>query len=99
MVGTVKIPLPGRAYVDEDVFAFERAELFGRAWICVGRVDEVALPGQWLRAEVAGEPLLVVRRADLELDAFYDVCRHRGASVVARAECGRAARFECPYHG
>jgi Rieske 2Fe-2S family protein len=92
-------PLPGRAFVDEGVFAFETQSIFGRAWVCVGRVEEVAMPGQWLRETVAGEPVVVVRGPDLRLRAFLDVCRHRGASVVGRAACGRSARFECPYHG
>jgi Rieske 2Fe-2S family protein len=92
-------PLPARAFVDEAVFAFEEARLFGQSWICVGRIDEVKLPGQWLRETVGGEPVLVVRGADLRLRALLDVCRHRGASVVGRAACGRTPRFECPYHG
>jgi Rieske 2Fe-2S family protein len=90
---------PARAYVNESVFAFERSAIFGRSWLCVGRTDEVELPGQWLRDDVAGEPIVVVRGPDLRLRAFFDVCRHRGASLVARRECGRNARFECPYHG
>lgn len=92
-------PLPGRAFYDEDVFAFEEDAILGRSWHCVGREEDVALPGQWLRARVAGEALLLVRGADLELRGFHDVCRHRGASLAAGAECGRAARLECPYHG
>lgn len=92
-------PFPARAYTDDGVFQLEREEIFGRAWICVGHVEEVALPGQWLREVVAGEPVLVVRGPDLRLRAFFDVCRHRGASLVGRAPCGRAARLECPYHG
>ncbi|MDF2695599.1 MAG: hypothetical protein K0S65_3982 [Labilithrix sp.] len=92
-------PLPGRAFVDDGIFAFERDAIFGRTWICVGRLEEVALPGQWIRETVAGEPILVMRGQDLHLRAFFDVCRHRGASIVARAPCGRAARLECPYHG
>lgn len=96
-------PFPGSAYVDADVFARERARIFEDAWICVGREEEVALPGQFVRAVVTGargpEPLVVVRGADLELRAFFDVCRHRGASVVGRAEHGRLSCFTCPYHG
>jgi Rieske 2Fe-2S family protein len=92
-------PFPARAFVDESVFLFERSAIFGRAWLCVGRTDEVDLPGQWLRGDVAGEPIVVVRGPDLRLRAFFDVCRHRGASLVARQDCGRNARFECPYHG
>jgi Rieske 2Fe-2S family protein len=92
-------PFPARAYLDEEVFAFERDTIFGRSWVCVGRTDEVALPGEWLRAIVGAEPVIVARGPDLELRAFVDVCRHRGASVVGRAACGRALRLECPYHG
>jgi Rieske 2Fe-2S family protein len=43
--------------------------------------------------------VLVVRGPDLKVRAFFDVCRHRGASIVGREACGRTARFECPYHG
>jgi Rieske 2Fe-2S family protein len=92
-------PFPQRAFVDDGVFAFEQQRIFGRSWICVGRTDELELPGQWLRQRVGGEPILVVRGPDLRLRAFFDVCRHRGASLVGRAACGRAARLECPYHG
>jgi phenylpropionate dioxygenase-like ring-hydroxylating dioxygenase large terminal subunit len=46
---------------------------------------------------VAGEPLIVVRGRDGVLRAFYNVCRHRGTAVVEEP-CGRAVRFQCPYH-
>lgn len=91
--------LPARAFIDDDVFLFEQAEIFARSWICVGRVDEVELPGQWLRETVAGEPIIVVRGPDLRLRAFFDVCQHRGASLVGRGAAGRTTRLECPYHG
>ncbi|MBX3226166.1 MAG: aromatic ring-hydroxylating dioxygenase subunit alpha [Labilithrix sp.] len=92
-------PFPAQAFTDGAVFRFEESAIFGRAWLCAGREEEVALPGQWLRVTVAGEPVLVVRGPDLHLRAFFDVCRHRGASIVGRAACGRTLRFECPYHG
>jgi Rieske 2Fe-2S family protein len=90
---------PARAFVDPEVFAFEQQAIFDRSWICVGREEEISLPGQWLRAELGPEPIVVVRGADLQLRAFFDVCRHRGASIVGRKACGRTAKFECPYHG
>lgn len=90
---------PAAAFTAPDVFAFEQRAIFDRSWICVGREEELALPGQWLRVEIGGEPVLVVRGPDLRLRAFFDVCRHRGASIVGRQACGRTAKFECPYHG
>ena len=90
---------PRAAFVDPEVFAFEQRAIFDRAWICVGREEEISLPGQWIRAEIGAEPVLVARGPDLRVRAFFDVCRHRGASVVGRRSCGRTAKFECPYHG
>lgn len=91
-------PLPARAYWDEVVFAFDQDEIFARAWQCVGREDEIDKPGEWLRAPVTAEGVLVVRDADLSLRAFYNVCRHRAATLLDGAG-GRLSRITCPYHG
>ncbi|MFZ5894997.1 MAG: aromatic ring-hydroxylating oxygenase subunit alpha [Myxococcota bacterium] len=90
--------LPRAAYVDAAVFDFERAELFRRWWWCVGRECELSQPGEYLLATVAGEELVVVRGADLELRAFFNVCRHRGLPLVT-AERGRSSELVCDYHG
>jgi Rieske 2Fe-2S family protein len=90
--------LPRAAYTDEAVLAFERECVFGRAWSCVGREQELARPGEFLRARVAGEELLVVRGIDLELRAFHNVCRHRGLLLV-EPERGRSLELTCGYHG
>ncbi|HYQ04425.1 MAG TPA: aromatic ring-hydroxylating dioxygenase subunit alpha [Polyangiaceae bacterium] len=90
--------LPRAAYTDEVVFALEREHIFGRAWSCVGREQELVRPGDFVRARVAGEELLVVRGVDLELRAFHNVCRHRGLLLV-EPERGRSLELTCGYHG
>jgi Rieske 2Fe-2S family protein len=90
--------LPARVHFDQGIFAFEREAIFAREWLCVGREDEVALPGAWLRADVAGEDVVVVRGADLALRAFHNVCSHRGAPLCD-GQSGRVGVFRCPYHG
>src|SRR5262245_44825369 len=92
-------PFPSRAFTGEGVFAFEEQRILGHSWSCIGSVGDLRLPGQWVREIVAGEPIVVVRGPDLRLRAFFDVCLHRGASLVSRAPCGRSERLECPYHG
>lgn len=91
--------LPGRFYTDPDLFGQERASIFGAAWVCVGRADELDGPGRFLRADVAGESVLVVRADDGSLSAVLNVCRHRGARLCLEGEgqLGRVVR--CPYHG
>jgi Rieske 2Fe-2S family protein len=92
-------PFPPVAYLDPAVLAFDRARVFGEgSWLSVGHEDEIADPGQWLLAPVTDEGVLVVRGADQVVRAFYNVCSHRGATLVDRPS-GCGARFTCPYHG
>ena len=89
--------LPGRAYHDPQIHEFERQEWFRRDWIVVGREEDAPSAGTYFTAELDDEPLLIARGRDGELRAFYNVCRHRGTAVVEEP-CGKAVRFQCPYH-
>ena len=90
--------IPASWYTDPRVAELEKQSVFGHAWQAVGRLDQVAAPGQFFTVDLAGEPIVVVRSADGELRAFYNVCRHHAAAVVTEAQ-GTAANFRCPYHG
>src|SRR5215204_478585 len=89
--------LPAAAYHDEAVYAWEREEIFFRDWIAAGRAEEVPEAGSFVLRELFGEQVIIVRGRDDVIRAFYNVCRHRGTAVEER-ECGRAVRFQCPYH-
>jgi choline monooxygenase len=90
--------IPSSWYFDPDVYAAECRTVFGNTWLAAGRADQVAAPGSYLTAEIAGEPVLVVRDGDGVLRAFYNVCRHRAARVMNEA-AGQATRLRCRYHG
>ena len=90
--------IPAPWYLDERIENLERERVFGRNWIAVGRTDQVGDPGQFFTVELGGEPLVVVRGADGELRAFYNVCRHH-AAAVATLPCGTVQHLRCPYHG
>jgi choline monooxygenase len=90
--------IPAPWYVDERVAELERQKVFGRTWQVVARTDQLVKPGQFVTAELAGEPLVIVRGSDSQLRAFYNVCRHHAAAVVTE-EQGTAKIFRCPYHG
>jgi choline monooxygenase len=90
--------IPNSWYHDPEVYDAECRQVFGGAWQALGRTDQVAEPGDFFTAELAGEPLVVVRGEDRVLRGFYNVCRHRAACVAPEAE-GHATRFRCRYHG
>jgi choline monooxygenase len=90
--------IPASWYVGERIAELERQNVFGRTWQVVARAGQLAQPGDFVTAELAGEPLVIVRGNDGNLRAFYNVCRHHAAAVVTE-EQGKAGIFRCPYHG
>ncbi len=100
---TLERALPRAAYVDDAVWQRERDRLFARQWFCVARIEDLPEPGDRLVVDVAGESILVVRDGEA-LRGFYNLCRHRGSTLVdpdpEGAPC--AGRFvggiRCPYH-
>jgi Rieske 2Fe-2S family protein len=89
--------LPKRTYHDAGIFDWERREILRRDWVLVAREEDAPDPGTYLLVQVDGENLVIVRNRDGQLHAFHNVCRHRGTAVVEDA-CGKAVRFQCPYH-
>lgn len=53
-------------------------ELAMRAqWLPLARVEQVAMPGDYLATELLGEQLVVTRDRAGELRVLSNVCRHR----------------------
>src|SRR6516165_4640573 len=73
--------IPNSWYFDPELAGLERRTVFA-GWQAVGRLDQVSGPGSYFTAEVAGEPVAVVRDGDGTLRAFHNVCRHRAAPVL-----------------
>jgi choline monooxygenase len=90
--------IPADWYTDPRVEALERRTVWSRTWQLVGRTAQVAEPGEFVTAEVAGEPVVVVRGTDGVVRGFFNVCRHHAAAVMT-APCGKVDRLRCPYHG
>lgn len=90
--------IPSDWYTDPRVEALERRTVWSRTWQLVGRTAQVAAPGEFVTAEIAGEPVVVVRGGDGVLRGFFNVCRHHAAAVMT-APCGKVDRLRCPYHG
>jgi choline monooxygenase len=90
--------IPSRWYHDPDIASLERRAVFGNSWQMVGRADSVAEPGSFLTADIAGEPILVLRDQEGTLRAFFNVCRHRAAPLLTQP-CGQVSKLRCRYHG
>jgi Rieske 2Fe-2S family protein len=89
--------LPQRYFVSAEVFAEEQERIFSKQWLLVGHQSQIAEPGDYFLAQVAGESLIVIRDQKSQVRGFYNVCRHRGTRLKEDA-CGHASTIQCPYH-
>lgn len=88
---------PGSIYTSPDIFKAEKEEIFLRDWLCVGREEEIAEAGDYMATRILDEPLLVVRAEDGEINAFANICAHRGVEIAKGT--GNKRALTCPFHG
>ena len=94
----IRETLPGAAYHSDETYAIDQERVFYRNWIYVGRAERLPKPGSWMRVEIGGESLLVVRGKDEQIRGFYNVCRHRGSRICDDEQGFARTHLRCPYH-
>src|SRR3984893_9618939 len=93
---------------DPAILDIEKTRIFLRTWQLVGTLSHacgevdgvkrtIADPESFFTAEVAGEPVIVVRDKRGDLRAFSNVCRHRAGPIALGSGCDNVLR--CQYHG
>lgn len=94
------LPLAASAYTDPALFELEKHSIFARSTVALASMDTAPRPGDWQRVRAYDPRLVIARAADLERYALFDVCRHRGAGLLADEPSGHARELciECPYH-
>ncbi|MFD6455599.1 aromatic ring-hydroxylating dioxygenase subunit alpha, partial [Nocardia sp. NPDC060220] len=87
-------------------FELERDAIFKRAWLNVGRIEQLPRTGSYFTKEIhaAHSSIILVRDRDGSVNAFHNICRHRGNKLVwnefPREETsGTCRQFTCKYHG
>ena len=91
--------------ISPEFYEIEREAVFKRAWLNVGRVEQIPRTGNYFTKElkVVNTSIIVVRNRDGNINAFHNICRHRGNKLVwnddPRAESsGTCRQFVCKYH-
>jgi phenylpropionate dioxygenase-like ring-hydroxylating dioxygenase large terminal subunit len=92
--------------ISPELYERERKAVFKRAWLNVGRVEQLPRVGSYLTKELAvvSTSVIVVRGKDDTIRAFHNICRHRGNKLAwndfPRDETqGVCRQFTCKYHG
>lgn len=98
--------LPAHVYKDHAWFETEMERIFSTMWVAAGRSEQIPASGDFIRRDVAGASLLIVRgaaprdRGSLggDIRAFHNVCRHRGTRLCDQTEGTFQGSIQCPYH-
>jgi phenylpropionate dioxygenase-like ring-hydroxylating dioxygenase large terminal subunit len=102
LFGTTSHLQPASAYVDPVRFSEEIEVLFKAGPVVMGLSSECAEPGAYLTARFGGIPVAVIRQPDGTLRAMVNVCRHRGAPLLASSEPNGSGnglrRINCGWH-
>jgi nitrite reductase/ring-hydroxylating ferredoxin subunit len=85
-----------QVYTDPARYAAEKRELFGKLPLVACLSSDIPKPGDSLVFEAAGPSILITRGRDGVVNAFLNMCTHRGAKLV-REPCNRKL-FVCPFH-
>ena len=90
--------VPVERYLSPEFFQLERTKVWDRTWQMACREEHLPNVGDYIVYDVAGRSYLVVRTDPSTIQAFHNVCLHRGR--LLRTEGGyRATEFRCPFHG
>ncbi|PXW24538.1 UNVERIFIED_CONTAM: Rieske-like 2Fe-2S protein [Williamsia faeni] len=99
-------PISLRDSSSPEFYELEREAIFKRAWLNVGRVEDVPRTGSYFTKEItiAKTSIIVVRNREGSINAFHNICRHRGNKLVwndfpQEETKGTCRQFTCKYHG
>ena len=88
--------MPTSVYTCDKFLDSELEHVFGQDWFCAGRASSLSETGDYLTLDLAGQPVMVIRGQDGQLQAQSNVCLHRMSTLLEGR--GNTRAIVCPYH-
>ncbi|NJN51808.1 MAG: aromatic ring-hydroxylating dioxygenase subunit alpha [Gammaproteobacteria bacterium] len=89
--------IPAARYTSPEHARLEWQRMWTKVWLMGAPAQDLANPGDYVVTEIGTESIVLTRDEDGGLNAFYNVCSHRG-NQVAYGSCGNTQTFRCSYH-
>jgi methanesulfonate monooxygenase large subunit len=87
-----------RIYTDERIFREEQEKIFSKTWYIGCHESEIPNVHDYRTFQhPAGVPLIIVRGEDNQVRTFYNICPHRGNTLLYDP-VGNAKRITCIFH-
>ena len=93
-------PVPLDPFISQKQFELERERIFKKAWLHVGRVEQIPKAGDQLIKGLAicNTSINIVLGKDGKVNAFHNVWSLRGNQIAWDNE-GTCQNFTCKFHG
>ncbi len=89
--------LPRQFYTSETVYKMDIQHYWNHSWIWVGHINQIPNIGDFFLFDYGYESVIIARDKNGSVNAFLNVCRHRGSRVCIE-KSGNTRLFVCPYH-
>ena len=89
--------LPRRFYTSTGIYENDIKNYWNNSWLWVGHITQVSEPGDFFVFDYGQESVIISHDRDNQINAFMNVCRHRGSRVCIE-KSGSKRVFSCPYH-
>jgi phenylpropionate dioxygenase-like ring-hydroxylating dioxygenase large terminal subunit len=95
--------LPAWAYNHPEMTRLEYERVLKPCWQIVCHVNSIPAAGDFITLDLGGDSVVAVRNSQGEIQAFHNVCRHRGARILEGSGGSLSGScpgvITCPYHG
>ena len=84
-------------YTNDEIYKKEIENIFLKHWFLAGHTSQIPEHGDFFLFEFDKESIIITRTKTGEINAFLNVCRHRG-SHICLGKKGNSKALVCPYH-
>ena len=88
----------GERFYSPEFMAKEWGQLWRRTWNMGPRLEEFSAVGDFVIHNLGQESFIFVMTQENLVQAFYNVCQHRGKRIVCNQRTGNVRFFQCGFH-
>ncbi len=84
-------------YQSAEIFQRDMDRLVNQRWLLVDHESRIPNKGDYFLFEIGNESIIIIRESADRVNAFFNVCRHRGSRICLEQQ-GNKGLLTCPYH-